>query len=456
MQAVLNNPSALNHFRFAGGRNYMMRSEKRSGSGPAHHSPASGGRPPRRRRRRAGFFYKLFMLLLLLTVWPLGLLMLWRRKVRWGIPTKLLTSVVTLAACIILIGFALTVNTGNAQYTAVQDSVNGFLDAAADTLIETGGIVADHATEMVEGMEDMADALWESNKIHLANGIDAGVSLTQRAKNGVLELIEKVKTTSEPTAEATDAPSPLPEDADTSAAPTDAESSAENDESSLFPAVPESTPDEAGAAPLSEPSSESTNTPDAELTEESTDTPTAEPIKESTDASTAEPIEESTDAPSNDAAEATATSTNAPTQAPTPEPTVYPVVPSVTLKPAAQATVYHSTNGQWYHSFNRCSGMTGGGAYTLEECAATLKRCRACGAADPALIGQPCLWMDEFKKCHTSDECSAFEGKYTLILRDEALAQGLVGCDKCGGSEYLLANTTIDYDAQSSAQSATE
>ena len=131
---------------------------------------------------------------------------------------------------------------------------------------------------------------------------------------------------------------------------------------------------------------------------------------------------------------------------------MYPVVPSVTLKPAAQATVYHSTNGQWYHSFNRCSGMTGGGAYTLEECAATLKRCRACGAADPALIGQPCLWMDEFKKCHTSDECSAFEGKYTLILRDEALAQGLVGCDKCGGSEYLLANTTIDYDAQSASE----
>ena len=432
MQAVLNNPSALNHFRFAGGRNYMMRSEKRSGSGPAHHSPASGGRPPRRRRRRAGFFYKLFMLLLLLTVWPLGLLMLWRRKVRWGIPTKLLTSVVTLAACIILIGFALTVNTGNAQYTAVQDSVNSFLDAAADTLIETGGIVADHAAEMVEGMEDMADALWESNKIHLANSIDVGVSLTQRAKNGVLELIEKARTTPEPTAEATDAPSPLPEDADTSAAPTDAESSAENDESSLLPAVPESTPDEAGIAPVNVP----------------TDAPT--------DAPTAEVTEKPSDAPSNETAEATETPTTAPTQAPTPEPTVYPVVPSVTLKPAAQATVYHSTNGQWYHSFNRCSGMTGGGAYTLEECAATLKRCRACGAADPALIGQPCLWMDEFKKCHTSDECSAFEGKYTLILRDEALAQGLVGCDKCGGSEYLLANTTIDYDAQSSVQSATE
>jgi len=90
MQAVMNHSSALENFLFASGRDYMMRSEKRSGSGPAHRSP-SGGKPPRRRRKRAGFFYKLFMMILLLTIWPLGLLMLWRRKVRWGVVTKLLT-----------------------------------------------------------------------------------------------------------------------------------------------------------------------------------------------------------------------------------------------------------------------------------------------------------------------------------------------------------------------------
>ena len=60
------------------------------------------------------------MLILLLTIWPFGLLMLWQRKVRWSAVTKLLTSLVTLAACIILIGFALTVNTNNPRYTAAS------------------------------------------------------------------------------------------------------------------------------------------------------------------------------------------------------------------------------------------------------------------------------------------------------------------------------------------------
>ena len=121
MQAVQTMPGAFNPASrlhgFARGRDYMMRSEKRPGHGPSAGN-SGGNRPPKRRRRRAGFFYKLITLLLLLTLWPLGLLLLWRRRLRWGALTKLLTSIVTLAASIILIGFALTVNTGNPAYTA--------------------------------------------------------------------------------------------------------------------------------------------------------------------------------------------------------------------------------------------------------------------------------------------------------------------------------------------------
>ena len=64
---------------FARGRDYMMRSEKRPGHGPSAGN-AGGKRPPKRRRRRAGFFYKLVTMLLLLIIWPLGLLLLWRRR----------------------------------------------------------------------------------------------------------------------------------------------------------------------------------------------------------------------------------------------------------------------------------------------------------------------------------------------------------------------------------------
>ena len=93
MQATYNDSAST--MLFATGRDYMMRSEKRGRSGG---SPASGApkkRPHRRRRKRAGFFYKLIMMILLLVLWPVGLIMLWQRKVRWGVGTKLLTSVVT-------------------------------------------------------------------------------------------------------------------------------------------------------------------------------------------------------------------------------------------------------------------------------------------------------------------------------------------------------------------------
>ena len=173
MQAVMNNTAgtgAASRIHFAGGRDYMMRSEKRNGIRPPS-SGNSGKKPPRRRRRRrAGFFYKLLMVLLLLVLWPVGLLMLWQRKVRWGAGTKLLTSVVTLVASIILIGFLLTVNTGNAQYSAMQNSVNDFLDEAADSLVivweevETQSMIVSHGVKNLSAFANIpfGDALYHA------------------------------------------------------------------------------------------------------------------------------------------------------------------------------------------------------------------------------------------------------------------------------------------------------
>ena len=121
------------------------------------------------------------------------------------------------------------------------------------------------------------------------------------------------------------------------------------------------------------------------------------------------------------------------------------VTPSHPLKSAAEAIVYHSSNGKWYHTYNRCSGMTGGNAYKLEDCIGSFKTCSKCGAPSGDLIGQPCLWQDEKGLCHTSDECSHFSGKYTLIPRDEALGQKLSGCFACGADEYLVEGTSINY-----------
>ena len=231
MQVVLNakgfDPASRIHF--AMGRDYMMRSEKRSGTGRSHRPSASGGRPPRR-RRRAGFLYKFLTVLLLLVLWPVGLMLLWRRKLRWGTATKLLASIVTLAACVVLIGFALTVNTGNARYTAMQDSVNSFLDAAADALIDAGGVASEKAVQVWDGASDFADALWTGGRVHLANGIDWGVEQAQKLKDSVNALLPR-KDAEAPEAEGADeAPAGTdaagPEDAESTVDPTQAPTSA--------------------------------------------------------------------------------------------------------------------------------------------------------------------------------------------------------------------------------------
>ncbi|MBP3410403.1 MAG: hypothetical protein J6M10_05330 [Clostridia bacterium] len=621
MQAVLNHPSALDSFRFAG-RSYMMRSEKRGSSGPAQHSPAPGKKPPRRRRRRAGFFYKLFMMLLLLTIWPVGLLMLWQRKVRWGAITKLLTSIVTLAACIVLIGFALTVNTDNVQYTAVQDSVNTFLNEAADTIINVSDIVGEKAEVVYEGMTDVADALWSSGKVHLANGIDAGVLLAHQVKQDVSALLDSIAIEGaepeEAPAEETAKETAVPEETDVSAA-DDGEAETEPDapavaadltvnaEDSTLPIyIPESAPEaadgkdvaqgtlnrdgilaEGEVAPTVEPevnvlptatleplvftikdakdatvyyndggkcyhktsacasmktSVEHTlgdtlevsnhrcthcNTPEksimdethivwtdadnvahlsdecsafngmwhlitaaeanekaltactecsadlylravaagldvviqrpeaanaaepaadeaaAEATEEPASEPTAEPTPEPTDEPTPEPTEEPTPEPTEEPTPEP-TATPEPTVEPTPEPV--PVVPTVTLKPAGEAIVYHSSNGKFYHSQEVCNNMTGSDPYPLADCVDGYKSCNTCDAPDAGLVGQACLWKDENNLCHISDECVDFVGSFKLILRDEALAEELQGCATCGGSEYLVPGTVINYE----------
>jgi len=216
MQAVFDLPigSKPTLMQFAGGRNYMMRSEKRRSSNVP--SGSSGNRPRRRpRRRRAGFFYKLFTILLLVVLWPVGLLLLWRRKLRWGVGTKLLASVVTLITWIILIGFALTVQTDNPKYTAVQDSINSFLDEAADALVETGGVVADKAVEIGGAVADFGDALWKRGSVLLADGIDFGVDLADSIKSDIKGMLRSDVTEPTETPEITDAPTDAP-----TAAPT--------------------------------------------------------------------------------------------------------------------------------------------------------------------------------------------------------------------------------------------
>lgn len=590
MQAVLNqtafDPTSRLH-GFARGRDYMMRSEKRSGHGAPAGNNSGDHRPPKRRRRRAGFFYKFATLFLLLTIWPLGLILLWRRRLRWGALTKLLTSIVTLAGCVVLIGFALTVNTGNPRYTAMQDRINGSLDAAAEWVVRAGDVVADRAELAWEAASDLGDALWEKAKPEISNAIDSTLVATHQVKVKIEALLEKLHSDEaapdasasplapaesaapeasadpdEGTPEATNAPRPAVEvrvNADDDALPiyipattpeTGAGATVESgtllrsgviEEGSLPSAAPTAEPTPEIRAFEVKPAAEAVvyynqgsgryyhmttqcgsmksadthtlgdtansnvqacnvcNTPDKALLEEKyivwTDEDNIAHLSDDCAAfrgawnlrSAASAIEDGLEgctvcgaklyleqiaageapeviAPAaTPAATATAeptatiepTATVEPTATPTPRPTATPTVrptatpriltPTATLKPAGEATVYHTSGGRFYHTGPNCVNMTNAKPYTLKECVDGYRRCNTCGAPLPELVGERCLWQDADGLCHTSDECEAFRGAYSLVLRDDALANGLRGCSACGADEYLIPDSILHY-----------
>lgn len=395
MQAVMNfaQTDGGNRIHFAGGRDYMMRSEKRGGA----RQPVSGGsgkKPPKRRRRRAGFCYKLLTMLLLLVLWPVGLLMLWRRKVRWGVGTKLLTSAITLIACVVLIGFALTVDTGNARYATMQNSANDFLEDAADSLVIAWEEVKTRAMIATDSMQNMADAVWQNVRIELADGIDTGVKLGTSARETIADRLagsdgegEKIQESAEP--ESSSTPQPESSAAPEATTPPVAQITIGADTQQLPVYIPEITP-EAGKTLRSGALNRS-----GEIDVSGAPLPLAEA----------------------DAA------------------------PVFIVKPAANATVYYNDGGKCYHMSSACGSMQSADEHTLgETLGSSVHRCSACKTPDKHILDEAYIvWVDEDRTAHLSDECTKFDGKWSLVSADEAIAEGLVACYECEADQYLAA-----------------
>jgi len=105
------------------------------------------------------------------------------------------------------------------------------------------------------------------------------------------------------------------------------------------------------------------------------------------------------------------------------------------MKSTAEAIVYRTSNGKWYHLNASCSGMSGGKPYALRDCAA-MKACTKCGAPDASLLMAVCEWVDEGGICHVSDDCPAFEGNYSLVPVEEAAKNNPVYCAVCASESF--------------------
>ncbi len=392
--------------------NYMMRSERR----------ASYNRAPRRRRRRpGGFIYGLVAIIVSIIIWPLGMAMLWARRLKWSAGVKLIASALTLILCMCWIGFALTVQTGDSRITYIQDKVNAFLADSAGVVTEKGEKLADDVTtaggELLAYASDNlpAAAEWVNDTIHAGWEAVAGLFGGEN-DDRIAPVDADVTATPEPsnapepdvTPEITDEPTPTP--------------------------GPQITPEAAADVPTDEPTEEPTDEPTEEPAEAPTDEPTEEPTEEP--APTDEPVKVAAGTPAPARVTAQPTQLNIEAD-PTPAPTV---------KPAGQATVYHSSNGKCYHMAANCIGMTGAPAYTLEDSiSAGFRSCGNCGspAADILSEEETVVWLDESNIYHTSDECPNFSGVWSLVTITDACAADAAACSACGASSYAPENGRI-------------
>lgn len=450
-------------FALRRGRGYMMRSEKRPGIGGSR----NGGRKPPR-RKKAGFLYVLLTVLVSLILWPIGMVMLWRRSVRMQAGTKLLVSLVTLCASIFLIVFALTVPVKDAGFTAFQDSANDFLDSAAEKLADAGDVAYKKGSEAWSAMTDFADASSGVALERLADGIDWGIEHTTGVRGTVAGLIHRdTAQDAAKTSDVTDTPTEIPE-----AQPTDAEAPTAAPTPTATPvavpagndadinlSIPSETPDPAAAQALSAGMVYADGRFEAGVTPVPAqapvdDTATAEPQVQTASVDAAEPSDEATlsdDATASDeaavseeaiaeAADVTPLPTATPKPTATPEPTATPVPElTVDVKAAGDITVYAYESSVSYHMRPSCQNMNNAPAMTLADAVAAGKhRCRACGTPDATILDEEYIaWVDADNLVHTSDECLSFNGQWRLIPLASAVEAGYKTCSECEADVYV-------------------
>ncbi len=464
-------PGLLQAFATRRGSGYMMRSEKRGGS------YGGGSRKPPR-RKKAGFGYIFLTLLISIILWPVGMVMLWRRRVRIQAGTKLLISLLTLCVSVFLIVFALTMPVDNPEFTAFQDKANDWLDKAAADVAVAGDAALKKTTETWHVMSDFAVAGKDYVLKQSADALDKGVDLAGQARASIEVLFhrEPAQPAATEAPEITEAPAEAVTDAPEEEA-TKAPKNTKAPKKTKKPKVtnvPEETAPEATAdihLPEEAPDPETgvaltdgvlhTDGTFQEGAPEATEAATAEPkgeawafVENPTEApaeATAEPAEateepaEATEKPieASDAPVETTEATAEPTEAPTPEPTEAPTATPVpyTVKPAGEATVYYYDSSKGFHAGPNRHSMNGAPAHTLAEAFADDKRtCVSCGMPEESILSEEHIaWVDADNRLHTTDACAGFKGQWRLMSLADAIAEGCAPCADCGAGAYVEA-----------------
>ena len=422
-------PGFLLAFALRRGSGYVMRSEKRQGYGSGNNNP----RRRRPRRRRPSALYIILTVLVSILLWPVGMVLLWRRKVRLQAGTKLLMSLITLCLSVFLIVFLLTVPVENERITAAQDAANDWLDGAYKEIAVVGDAAWNKGVETWNVMYDFGQKTVQPVTATVADGLEKGVELAGIARDRLLGLFgsgvdapQYVENTPEPSPTAGAALSVhIPAETPDSSAATPLEAGMLSADGEFHP----------GETPAPSASEAPADTP------ESSETPAPTEQAKGEAKANAAPNDETDVSEGSPAFPETATMEDAEGEPDSaedqPEGTIEP---ELALQPqaAGEAIVYYKSAGKQYHMGPECGEMTGAQPHTLREAVdAGKQRCETCGTPDASILSFSFVaWVDEAGLYHTSANCERFAGQWQLMPLDSAISAGNMPCTACQADLY--------------------
>lgn len=475
-------------------RQYMMRSEKRPGYRPRPQGGNGNGNRNRRRRRPRRVWYAVMTVLLLVILWPVGLIPLWARRLRWSGMVKAAVMVLTCAVFLMGFSYLLTMETQvDAIKTAqlsVRDSMT-FIAESVEGAARDSGQFAENVSRISSGTVSLGRKALLTAIPAARENMESFYAQTGRlvavSARGALGAVKQTlydtglapTPSPTPTPEPTPTPSPTPSPSPTPAPPVEmvwrvpGEAVYHNDptcggmigaeeitlaealEEGLMPC--ESCVLTAGKSP--EPTSDTQPLATAMAVITESEAPLAtEPAETDAQAAakslaTLSPEEGALAAegalnmspdPATSSGLAAVSPSPSPSLAPTASPTPLPV-PSATpiapppFKKLGDMMVWHTTNGRFYHLDEHCPGMSGAKQFTLASSVADgFKPCTRCKPPAPELLEEDfVVWSGTDHLFHITDECEALTGEWTAMTFDEALLEeGYTGCDVCGANLY--------------------
>jgi len=451
-------------------RQYMMRSEKRPGYRP---QPSGGGQKNggrRRRPRRVG--YAIMTVALLILLWPVGLIPLWARRLRWKSLVKAAVTVATGAIFLMGFSYLLTVDTQVDAIKSAQTGIRNSMTALAESVdyaVAHTDQFSVNASRITSGAARLGRKALLATVPAAKHNMDAFAAqsgrLTALAVSGAMAGLRQTlydtglapTPTPAPTPQPTPTPAPTPEPTPSPSPPVEmvwrvpGEAVYHNDptcggiagaeEITLAEALAE------GLMPCEKCVLNADNSPEPaapEATAMAVITQSEAPAAEPTPASQADPAAAAVSASPMPVTPKSAESPAAPspspslepTEAPTPQPTPEPLPPIKTL---GEMMVWHTTGGKYYHLDEHCPGMSGAKQFTLASSVeAGFNPCPRCNPPAPEMLQEPMVvWCGTDHTFHITDECEALTDTWVVMGFEEALLEeGYTGCPDCGAMLY--------------------